>query len=328
MDWTAHHGDAFAGRRVLVTGGAGFIGSHLVEALVGLGADVVVIDNLINGTWDNLAGFGDAVQRITASIVDPEAVEQAMVGCVYVFHVAGVGSVPRSVADPQLYLESNAIGTYNIVQAARDSDVQRIVFSGSSNYYGDIGGEDAKVEAQPPMPLSPYAATKLFCEGMMRAWAYSYGVDTAVLRYFNIFGPRQNPNSEYSAAIAAFCKALLGGEAPTIYGDGEQSRDFTFVHNAVHANLLAASHAGSLGGEAFNAACGGRITVNELARTLAHITGRDDIAPVYADARPGEIRHSSADITRAANVLGYEPLVDLETGLAATVEWYRRHLQS
>lgn len=329
MNWNQHHPDHFRNARVLVTGAAGFIGSHITEALVSLGAQVVAIDDLSGGSWANLAGFNDTsggVTQITGSIADEKAVAQAVAGCRYVFHLAGLGSVPRSVAEPQRYMTANVMGTYQLLQAAKTAGVQRVIFSGSSNYYGDIGGEAAKVESQPPMPLSPYAATKLFCEGAMRSWAYSFGMDTVVLRYFNIFGPRQNPDSAYAAVIAAFAKAMLKRQPPVIFGSGEQSRDFTFVHNAVHANLLAARFPGALMGEAFNVACGHGISVNELCAAMAKLLNCTDIAPIHQPGRAGEILHSKADITKARSTLGYQPLVDFDTGLAATVQWYRQHL--
>lgn len=326
-DWTRHHGDAFAGRKCLVTGGAGFIGSHLVEALVTLKADVVALDDLSGGSWDNLAGFGDGVTQITGSILDESTVAEACQGVAYVFHQAALGSVPRSIEQPGLYHDVNVIGTLRLLEAARAADVRRVVYAGSSSAYGDPPDDGplpgAKVETMPPLPRSPYAAAKLAGEHQMRSWSHSYGLDTAVTRYFNIFGPRQNANSAYAAVIAAFAKALLAGEQAVIFGDGEQSRDFTFVHNAVHANLLAARHPGPLQGEVFNTACGRRVSVNDLFRMMADQLDRPDARPRYEPPRAGDVKHSLADIAKAGQTLGYHPLVDFEAGLKQTVDWYR-----
>ena len=326
-DWRDHHGDAFEGVRVLVTGGAGFIGSHLVEALATLGADVVAFDDLSGGTWANLHGFEARVTPITASILDEAAIGAAARGCRYVFHQAALGSVPRSVEQPALYHEVNVIGSLRVLEAARAAGARRVVYAGSSSAYGDPPGDGpdptAKVETMPPLPRSPYAAAKLAAEHQMRAWSHSYGLDTAVTRYFNIFGPRQNANSAYAAVIAAFAKALLSDEPATIFGTGEQSRDFTFVHNAVHANLLAARHADALQGEVFNTACGRRVSVNTLFRMMAHQLGRPDAKARHAPARAGDVMHSLANIEKAERVLGYRPFVDFESGLRQTVDWYR-----
>jgi nucleoside-diphosphate-sugar epimerase len=326
INWPDHHGDRFAGRTVLVTGGAGFIGSHVVEALVKLDAKVRVIDDLSGGDWANLAGFDQSIKQITGSIADAAVCAEATAGCEYVFHLAGFGSIPRSIERPDLYLQANVVGTFNVLEAARTAGVHRVVFSGSSNYYGDFEDGPKRHEDQPPRTYNPYGASKLWGEGAMRAWSQSYAMDTAVLRYFNIFGPRQSPNSEYAAVIAAFAQALTAERTPIIYGDGGQSRDFTYVANAVHANLLAAAHPEPLHGEVYNVATGRSTTVNELYRQMAHLMGCDNVTPDYAEARAGEIRHSLADITRAERVLGYHPLVDFETGLAATVQWYEQHL--
>jgi nucleoside-diphosphate-sugar epimerase len=323
IDWTAHHGGTFAGRRVLVTGGAGFIGSHLIEALVALGADVVALDDLSSGTWDNLDGFGDGVRTITASILDADALAGAVRGCEVIFHQAALASVPGSVEDPHAYWRVDADGTVAVLQAAREAGVRRVVYAGSSSCYGDPGLSGPMDEDQPAAPVSPYAAAKLSGEHACRAWAACYPVDAAVLRYFNIFGPRQDPTSAYAAVIAAFAHRFLAGETPTIFGDGEQSRDFAHVANAVHANLLAARHAEALQGRAFNVACGGRVTVNALFDRIAELTGREGVAATHGPPRAGDVRHSLADIGRARSVLGYRPLVSVEDGLADTVGWYR-----
>ena len=325
IDWIQLHSDVFAGKRVLVTGGAGFIGSHLCEALVQLGAEVVALDDLSGGAWSNLNGFGDRVSRMTASILDVDALSEAAAGCAFIFHQAALGSVPRSTREPALYYRVNVTGTLNVMQSARDAGVERVVFAGSSSAYGDPPGDadTAKVETMPALPRSPYAAAKLAGEHTLRAWSHSFGVDSAVLRYFNIFGPRQNANSAYAAVIAAFAKALHTGTQPTIYGDGEQSRDFTFVGNAVHANLLAARAEGPIRGEVFNVACGVRVSVNRLYEAMAELWDGDPARPNYEPARAGDVKHSLADIAKGRSQLGYEPLVDFESGLNATVQWYR-----
>ncbi len=333
-DWTTLHGEAFRGRRVLITGGAGFIGSHLCEALTTLGADVVAYDDLsgTDGNWDNLDNFFIGT-KIQGTILDPDALVAAAEDCTYVFHQAAMGSVPRSVEMPRIYHEVNTTGTLSVLEAARTAGVRRVIFAASSSAYGDTPTLP-KVETMPPLPRSPYAANKVAGEALMRAYAISYGsaasnhdgstpmtagLDTFSTRYFNIFGPRQNANSAYAAVIAAFAAALRQGNRPVIYGDGEQSRDFTHVHNAVHANLLAARHEGPLEGEVCNIACGERVTVNQLAAVMAEALDRSDLTPEHRPERAGDVRHSLADLTRAKDVLGYEAIVDFETGLRATL---------
>ena len=305
---------------ILVTGGAGFIGSHLSEALVALGASVVVIDDLSGGDRANLASFGP-VEFVEASILDMAALARCARDCRYVFHLAALGSVPRSVEQPRLYNDVNITGTLNVLEAARQTGVRRVMFSASSSAYGD--NPVPWIETMPPLPRSPYAATKLADEGLMRAYSASYSIDTASLRYFNIFGPRQNANSAYAAVIAAFAKALLAGQRPTIFGDGEQSRDFTFVHNAVHANLLAARREQPIQGEVINVGCGGSISVNQLASVMASSLGRPELKPLHQPERAGDLKHSFADLNRAKAILGYRPIVNFEAGLKATIGWYK-----
>ena len=319
-NWPSLHADHFADVRVLVTGGAGFIGSHLSQALFQLGASVVVLDDLSGGSRDNLASIGLA-EFVEASILDRDAVARCVRGCKYVFHQAALGSVPRSVELPRLYHEVNTTGTLNVLEAAREAGVARVMFAASSSAYGD--NPVPWVESMPVRPCSPYAATKVAGEALFRAYSSSYGMDTAALRYFNIFGPRQNANSAYAAVIAAFAKALLAGQGPVIHGDGEQSRDFTFVHNAVHANLLAARHGGRIAGEALNVGCGGAISVNQLAALMARMLGRPDLLPNHQAQRAGDLKHSHADLSRAGKVLGYSPIVDFMSGLEATAAWYQ-----
>jgi nucleoside-diphosphate-sugar epimerase len=328
MDWSTLHGDAFDSQRVLVTGAAGFIGSHLVHALVTLGAEVIALDDLSNGDWANLAGFDGRVKKITGSILDVDTLAGAVDGCRYVFHEAALGSVPRSVREPRRFFDVNVNGTLNVLEAAAAAGADRLVFAASSSAYGDRAEGHAKVEAMAPMPLSPYAATKVSGEAMVRAWAQSFGLDTASLRYFNIFGPRQRSDSAYAAVIAAFARALHEARPGVIYGDGSQSRDFTYVANAVHANLLAARCKTPLCGEVINVATGSAVDVNELHRQMAALYGHADLNPIHETARTGDILHSLAEVGKAHLLLGYEPLVDFETGLARTVDWYKQNMTS
>ena len=320
VDWHRLHGDRFKGARVLVTGGAGFIGSHLSEALHKLGASVVVIDDLSGGNRNNLRSFGP-VEFHEGSILDRALLARCAAGCRYVFHQAALGSVPRSVEQPRLYNDVNTTGTLNVLEAAREAKAARVMFAASSSAYGE--NPVPWVETMPPMPKSPYAANKLAGEGLLRAWASSYSIDTVSLRYFNIFGPRQNANSAYAAVIAAFASALLGGRQPVIYGDGSQSRDFTFVANAVHANLSAAGNERPLRGEVINVGCGGKISVNELAAAMAGALGRPDLKPVYQPPRAGDILHSFADLKRAGELLKYQPIIGFQPGLEQTLAWYK-----
>jgi nucleoside-diphosphate-sugar epimerase len=326
MDWRSIYNDRFARKPVLVTGGAGFIGSHLVDALVSLDADVTVIDDSSGGKWSNLEEISHDVRKIDGSILDQQLMLNVCCGQEFVFHLAALGSVPRSIQEPELYIDVNVVGTANLLEAARQSCVHRVIFSGSSSAYGDPPDSSSKIETMPPLPRSPYAATKLAGEHLMRAWANSYGIDTVVLRYFNIFGPRQNSNSAYAAVIAAFSKAILSGQPATIFGDGSQSRDFTFVANAVHANLLAASCQSRLNGDVLNVAMGGEVDLITLHNRLATEFGKMGATPRFAESRKGDVAHSRADISKSKRVLGYAPLVSFEQGLIATAAWYRTAL--
>lgn len=313
--------DSFAGRRVLVTGGAGFIGSHLVRALSELGAQVAVLDDLSGGSESNIANV-KSVEFVRGSILDAELLARLTRGCRYVFHQAALGSVPRSVAAPHIYQEVNTLGTFNVLEAARDAAVKRVMFAASSSAYG--GSEQLpKIETMPADPRSPYAATKVAGEALLRAYSASYGLDTVSLRYFNVFGPRQNANSAYAAVIAAFARAVLRGEAPVIYGDGQQTRDFTYVDNVVYANLLAARAEKVMAGSILNVACGQRISVELLAQAVLNHFGRADLAPRNEPERAGDVKHSLADLAAVRSAIGYEPLVAFRAGLAATLEWYR-----
>jgi len=316
-DWRKLHGSAFDGKRAIVTGGAGFIGSHLVHALLELGATPIVIDDLSAGHADNVPSN---VEFLRASVTSPE-IAAAFENVDYVFHEAAMASVPLSVEKPREFFDVNVSGTLNVLHAATKAKVHRVMFAASSSAYGDSEALP-KIETMPAMPMSPYAASKVAGESLLRAWANCYGIDTVSLRYFNIFGPRQSADSAYAAVIAAFAKAMLAGKKPVIFGDGEQSRDFTFVDNAVHANLLAARCERPLNGDVFNVACGKRVSLNELARVMRIALNRADLAPTYQPARAGDVRHSLADLSHTKKTLGYEPMCDFETGLKATLAWY------
>lgn len=322
LDWRALHGEALRGAPVLVTGGAGFIGSHLVETLALLGADVAVLDDLSSGSAANLPAN---VQLIRSGLLDRAALEMAMRGRSTVFHLAARVSVPQSVNDPRAYHDVNGTGTLNVLEAARATGVQRVIYSASSSAYGNTPTLP-KIETMPDRPRSPYAAAKLIGECYIGAYAACYDIDAISLRYFNIFGPRQNPHSPYSGVIAAFSKAILSGQAPRITGDGSASRDFTFVANAVHANLLAATSKTRLNGDVVNVGTGQRHTVLELAQAMLRLFGRTDLSPTFAPARLGDVPHSLADLAKVNAVLGYKPIVDFETGLAETIAWYKRSL--
>jgi nucleoside-diphosphate-sugar epimerase len=319
-DWRKLHGTAFEGKRALVTGGAGFIGSHLTGALQALGAKVTVLDDLSGG--GDPKALPEGVHFVRGSILDEALLRDCTEGRELVFHQAALGSVPRSIEEPRKYQEVNSDGTLNVLEAARIYKVGRVMFAASSSAYGD-SPTLPKIETMPTSPRSPYAATKVAGEAMMLAYSAGMGLDTVSLRYFNIFGPRQSAENAYAAVIAAFAKATLAGKRPTIYGDGEQSRDFTYVDNVVHANLLAARRPQRLDGAILNIACGTRITINELANRMAKWLKREDLKPVYATERIGDVKHSLADLGRAREILGYEPIVDFAAGLDSTMEWYR-----
>ena len=319
--WRSMHGGAFAGAKVLVTGGAGFIGSHLCQALSALGARVVALDDLSGGGDGDFAAIGP-VEFARGSILDESLLTRCVEGCRYVFHQAALGSVPGSVKEPVRYYDVNCTGTIRVLEAARAAGVKRVMFAASASAYGS-SEVLPKVETMPAEPISPYAASKVAGEAFLRAYSASYpALDTVALRYFNIFGPRQNANSAYAAAIAAFATAALSGKSPTIFGDGEQSRDFTDVDNVVHANLLAARSERALGGEVINIATGRRVTVNELVGEVIAFVRNRNLRPTHASERAGDVRHSLADIERAKQLLGYEPIVDFREGLTETLEWY------
>ena len=309
-------------RKALVTGGAGFIGSHLTEGLLKAGNQVVVLDDLSTGRESNLAAVRSQVNLIQDSITDPKAVAEAVKGVDVIFHLAALPSVQRSVEAPVLSHEACATGTLNVLEAARHAGVRRVVYAASSSAYGDTPGA-LRVETDAIAPLSPYAAAKLAGEHYCKAFTASYGLETVRLRFFNIFGPRQDPSSPYSGVLAKFSLQMLRGEQPTIFGDGETSRDFTYIDNAVSANLLAcAAPAAECAGRVFNCATGRRVTLNETFEALKELTGYTGKAK-YGPERAGDVKHSLADISLAQKHLGYKTLVSFEEGLRRTVEWYK-----
>ncbi|MEW6577859.1 MAG: SDR family oxidoreductase [Chloroflexota bacterium] len=307
----------------LVTGGAGFIGSHIVDALVSEGQRVRVVDNFSTGKRENLAQSRDAIDLFECSITDRPALAEAMDGVDYVFHLAALASVPRSVDDPLACHEHNVTGTLNVLLAARDAGVQRVVYAGSSSAYGDVESE-FKAEDMLPNPLSPYAAAKLSGEHYCQAFTNVYGLETVTVRYFNVFGPRQDPLSTYAAVIPKFVTAMLRGEPPRVEGDGLQTRDFTYIDNVVHGTLLACRMPG-VTGQVFNIACGSRISLLAMIDLLNGLLG-ESIAPDFVAPRPGDVRHSRAAIDKAQRLLAYEPVVSFEEGLARTLAWYRAQI--
>ncbi len=305
--------------KFLVTGGAGFIGSHLVERLIKEGESVRVLDNFSTGKRSNLQPFGDRVEIVEGDLRRPDDCRQACQGIEIIFHEGAVPSVPVSVEDPLTSHQANIDGTFNLLLAARDAGCRRVVYAASSSAYGDAP-ELPKRETMLPQPLSPYAVNKLVGEHYCRVFAECYGLETVSLRYFNVFGPRQDPKSQYAAAIPAFVTSIIQGEPPTIYGDGEQTRDFTYIENVVHANLLAARSKG-LKGQVLNVACGQRVSVNAIIREINALLGRD-VRPRYVETRAGDVKHSLADITLARQMIGYEPQVLFEEGLRRAIDYY------
>ncbi len=311
-------------RRVVVTGGAGFIGSALVRALLARGDRVVVIDNLMTGREDNLAEVADRIEWERDDIRDYEALVKAFRGAEVVFHLAAIPSVPRSIEEPALTHDVNVNGTFNVFRACLATGVRRVVYAASSSAYGDTEVLP-KVETMLPRPLSPYAAQKLMGEYYARVFYLCYGLEAVSLRYFNVYGPRQDPTSPYSGVISIFLRALLERRSPTIYGDGEQSRDFTYVEDVVALTLKAAD-APNVGGKVYNAGNGQRYTLNYVWGLLQRLEGVE-LPAQYAPARPGDVRHSQADITAAVRDLGHSPQFTLEEGLRRTLEWQRAQLR-
>jgi nucleoside-diphosphate-sugar epimerase len=308
--------------KYLVTGAAGFIGRSIAAALLRRGESVRGVDSLITGKRENLVGL-EAMEFREGDLADPAVCAAVCKDAEIVFHEAALASVPRSVADPAATNVNCVDATLNLLVAARAAGVRRVVYAGSSSVYGDAPTLP-KHEQMLPDPISPYAVAKLAGEQYLRSFARVYGLETVTLRYFNVFGPHQDPASQYSGVLAIFCRKMLAGEQPTIYGDGEQSRDFTFIENVVHANLLASeAPAEKVSGQFMNVATGTRITLNDTFRILQELTGYTG-KPAYAAPRAGDIRDSLADISRAQKLLGYEPQVDFREGLRRTVDWYRQ----
>jgi nucleoside-diphosphate-sugar epimerase len=307
--------------KYLVTGAAGFIGRSIAAQLLGRGEAVRGVDSFITGKRENLAGL-EGMELVEGDLADPAVCAAACAGVEIIFHEAALASVPRSVADPVSTNVNCVDATLNVLVAARAAGVRRVVYAGSSSAYGDTPTLP-KHEGMTPDPISPYAVAKLAGEHYMRSFWRVYGLETVVLRYFNVFGPYQDPASHYSGVLAVFCRKMLAGEQPTIYGDGEQSRDFTYIDNVVSANLLAAAApAEKVAGRTMNAATGSRITLNDTFRLLCGLTGYRG-APAYAAPRAGDIRDSLADVRLAGELMGYTPMVDFEEGLRRTVEWYQ-----
>jgi UDP-glucose 4-epimerase len=311
-----------AARQFLVTGGAGFIGSNIAEALVARGDKVRVLDNLCTGKRENLAPFASSIEFVEGDLVDPTIVARAVAGVDCIFHEAALASVHLSVETPLATHAACVTGTVNLLDAARRAGVRRLIYAASSSAYGDQP-TSAKRETDLPAPISPYGAAKLAAEIYCNAFAATFGLETVCLRYFNVFGPRQDPHSAYSAVIPLFITALLAGKRPTVYGDGGQSRDFTFVANVVQGNLLAAdAPAEKVSGRVINMANGRSLSLLELIAALNRQL-RTDVQPIHAPARVGDVRESMADITLARNVLGYEPAIDFEEGLRRSIDYYR-----
>lgn len=310
----------------LVTGGAGFIGSNLVEALLEQGHSVRVLDNFSTGKRENLKEFEGHIEAIEGDLTRLDDVRRAVKDMEVVLHHGAIPSVPRSVEDPLGSNDANVNATLNVLVASRDAGVCRVVFASSSAIYGDQNPEIAKNEAMLPAPISPYGVAKLASESYCQVFYKCYGLETVALRYFNVFGPRQDPKSMYSAVIPRFITAMLRGERPTIYGDGEQTRDFTYVGNVISGNLLAATvPAARVAGEVFNLAAGGQTSLNQLIDVLQKVTGCN-IDPIYTDVRPGDIKFSQADISKAQQRMDYEPEISFLEGVRHTVEWYRARI--
>jgi nucleoside-diphosphate-sugar epimerase len=306
----------------LVTGGAGFIGSHIVAALASSGARVRVIDDLSTGHRENLDEIGGDVDFVRASLNDAESLRRALEDVELIFHEAAIPSVPRSVENPRETHAACVEATFSLLLAAKERGVRRVVYAASSSAYGDQPTLP-KVETMSPDPLSPYAVAKLVGEYYCQVFTRTYRLETVALRYFNVFGPRQDPSSQYSGVVSRFIASLSSGTRPVIYGDGGQTRDFTYISNAVEANLLAAESTRAVG-QVVNVANGQQISLNDLLSALKKLTGRDDVEAEYREPRVGDVRHSLADITRARELLGYEPRVGLDEGLRKTLDWWKQ----
>ncbi len=311
--------------KYLVTGGAGFIGCNLVRYLLDKGQDVVVLDNFATGKPENIADFKDAVAFIEGDIRDRETMDRAVGGCAAIFHEAALGSVPRSVEDPATSHDVNVNGTLTLLEAARAAGVKRVIFAASSSAYGDRE-ESPKHEAMRPLPISPYAASKVACECYLQAYAACYGMETLSLRYFNVFGPYQDPEGPYAAVIPAFVARLLRKQKPVVFGDGEQSRDFCYIDNVCEANWLAArAPAEVCDGAVMNIACNRATSLNEILDQLKGLM-KTEIGADYTDTRAGDVKHSLADVSLAKKLIGYEPELFFAQGLAKAIDWYTANL--
>jgi len=309
--------------KFLVTGGAGFIGSNICKELISQGCFVRVVDNLLTGKRSNLDSILDKVEFVQADMGDTEVANSVMKDIDVVLHQGALPSVPLSVENPAPTHQHCVDATFTLLLAARDAGVRRFVYAGSSSAYGDTPTLP-KVESMMPIPLSPYAVAKLVGEYYCSVFYQVFGLETITLRYFNVFGPQQDPKSQYAAAIPAFVTSILNDKSPTIYGDGEQSRDFTYIDNVVHANLLAA-RAEETKGQVVNIACGLAVTVNEIIAMINEATDKS-VKPIYTDPRPGDVKHSLADISLAKELIGFEPVISFEDGLQLAIDWYRDNL--
>ncbi len=307
--------------KVVVTGGAGFIGSHIAAALSATGARVIVLDDLSTGHRENIEEIGGDIEFIQGSVADQDLLLKAFADVELVYHEAAIPSVPRSVEAPRQTHIASVDGTFSLLLAARERKVRRVVYAASSSAYGDQPTLP-KVEHMAPDPLSPYAVAKLVGEYYCKVFSRVYGLETVALRYFNVFGPRQDPGSQYSGVVSRFVSALFGNQRPVIYGDGEQSRDFTYIDNVVAANLSAADAKGA-SGKVINVANGQRVTLNELLAVVKDLVGKPEVTAEYLEPRVGDVKHSLADITMARELLGYESKVDLREGLRRTIEWWK-----
>ncbi|MDR2440318.1 MAG: SDR family oxidoreductase [Planctomycetaceae bacterium] len=311
--------------KYLITGGAGFIGSNLARYVLDQGHEVVVLDNFATGKRENLTEIQDRITLIEGDIRNRETVDEALRGCVAVFHEGALGSVPRSVADPVTSHDVNVNGTLTILEASRAAGVKRIVFAASSSAYGEQP-ESPKIETMPPLPISPYAASKTACEAYLQAYAAAYGMETVSLRYFNVFGPRQDPFGAYAAVIPAFVSKILRNEKPQVFGDGEQTRDFCYIENVCYANWLAVhAPAENCNGRPLNIACHSAVSLNQILEKLKSLM-KSNIEAEYSSVRAGDVRHSLADISLAQKMIGYKPLVYFDEGLERAIDWYTTHL--
>ena len=312
--------------KYLITGGAGFIGSNLARFVLDKGHEVVVLDNFSTGKRENLTEILPRIRLIEGDIRHRQTVDQAITGCSAVFHQGALGSVPRSMNDPMNSHDNNVNGTLTVLEAARAAGVKRIVFAASSSAYGDQP-TSPKVETMPCMPISPYAASKTACEAYMQAYAAAYGMETVSLRYFNVFGPRQDPFGAYAAVIPSFVSTLLKKQQPSVFGDGEQTRDFCFIENVCSANWLAAhAPAENCNGRPMNIACHAAVSLNQILEKLKSLM-KIDVKPIYLPVRAGDVRDSLADISRAKKMIGYEPLVYFDEGLERAISWYTENLK-